>query len=75
MPETSRESETARGSLRALALGHPVITTLIVTLAMLGAVLGGLYLPPEWSLLRRAAAGALAGAGIGFFIVATRIIG
>jgi len=75
MPDTSRESEAGRGSLRDLARGHPVATTLIVTLAILGAGLGGIYLSPEWSLLRRVAAGALSGAGVGFFIVATRLIG
>lgn len=75
MPDTSRESEAGRGSLGDLARGHPVVTTLIVSLAVLGAVLGGLYLSPEWTLLRRVAAGALSGAGIGFFVVATRLIG
>ena len=75
MPDTSRESEAGRGSLRDLARGHPVVTTLIVSLAVLGAVLGGLYLSPEWPILRRVAAGALSGAGIGFFVVATRLIG
>ena len=52
-----------------------MVSALIVSPATLGAVLGGLYLPPEWSILRRVAAGALSGAGIGFFIVATRLIG
>jgi len=75
MPDTSRESEAGRGSLWNLARGHPVVTTLIVSLAVLGAVLGGLYLSPEWPILRRVAAGALSGAGIGFFVVATRLIG
>ncbi len=75
MRNTSREDKAERGSLRRLVGEHPVVTALIVTLAILGAVLGGLYLSPEWSMLRRAAAGALSGAGIGFFIVATRLIG
>ena len=52
-----------------------MVTALIVTLTILGAVLGGLYLSPEWPILRRVAAGALSGAGIGFFIVASRLIG
>ena len=75
MRNTSREDKAERGSLRRLVGEHPVVTALIVTLAILGAVLGGLYLSPEWSMLRRVAAGALSGAGIGFFIVATRLIG
>jgi len=75
MPNTSREDNAERSSLGRLVGEHPVVTALIVTLAILGAVLGGLYLPPEWSTLRRVAAGALSGAGIGFFIVATRLIG
>jgi len=75
MPDTNRESEAGRGSLGDLIRGHPVVTALIVSLAVLGAVLGGLYLPPEWPILRRVAAGALSGAGVGFFVVATRLIG
>ena len=75
MPNTSREDKAERGSLRRLVGEHPVVTALIVTLTILGAVLGGLYLSPEWPILRRVAAGALSGAGIGFFIVATRLIG
>ena len=41
MPNTSREDKAERGSLRRLVGEHPVVTALIVTLTILGAVLGG----------------------------------
>ena len=75
MPDRSGKSRAGLESLSELVREHPVITAVLATLAIGGAVLGGLYLPPEWSVLRRLAAGALSGAGIGFFIVATRLIG
>jgi len=53
---------------------HPVIcATLLVTTA-LGAVLGAILLTAEWSLARRIAAGAIAGAGTGFLVTATKML-
>ena len=75
MPPTTEKTQAESGGLLRLAREHPVVTTLLVTLAILGSILGGLYLPPEWSVIRRVAAGALSGAGIGFFVVASRLIG
>jgi hypothetical protein len=54
---------------------HPVIGVLVVTCTVAGAVLGMLYLPAEWSLLRRLAAGAFSGAGIGLLCTATKMLG
>lgn len=75
MSETPQETETNPISLVGLARRHPVVTTLLVTSTLVGAILGGLYLTPEWSLVRRVAAGALAGGGVGFFVIATKVIG
>jgi hypothetical protein len=54
---------------------HPVITGLLLSCAVAGAVLGALYLPAEWTLLRRIAAGAFSGAGVGLLCTATRMLG
>ena len=70
-------SDEANGLSGALATAkrHPIMTATVVVGLLGGAVLGGLYLDPEWSLLRRISAGALAGGGSGFFIGATKMIG
>jgi hypothetical protein len=46
---------------------------LVCTVA--GAVLGALYLTEDWSLARRLAAGTIAGAGVGFLMTATKMVG
>lgn len=43
---------------------HPWLLALTIVLVVGGAVAGFLYLSPEWTALRRTAAGAVAGAGI-----------
>ncbi|TFG95263.1 MAG: hypothetical protein E4H11_05335 [Myxococcales bacterium] len=52
---------------------HPVIVTTLVATTVLGAVLGAWLLTAEWSLARRIAAGAIAGAGTGFLLTATKL--
>jgi hypothetical protein len=52
---------------------HPVIASTVVATTVLGAVLGALLLTAEWSLARRIAAGAVAGAGTGFLLTATKM--
>ena len=52
---------------------HPVISTTLVATTALGAVLGAWLLTGEWSLARRIAAGAVAGAGIGLLFTATKL--
>ena len=72
-PPTAEKSQT--NSILVAVRQHPVMTTVLVACVVTGAVLGGLYLTPEWSLLRRVSAGALAGGGAAFFALATRVIG
>jgi hypothetical protein len=54
---------------------YPIITSVIVGCALLGVVLGIIYLPEGWHLARKIAGGALSGAGCGLIITAPRIIG
>lgn len=58
-----------RGRLRR----HPVITGVFVGGTIAGMLLGPFFLNPEWSLLRRVLAGAVAGAGIGLLMTATKL--
>ena len=52
---------------------HPVIAATLVATTATGAVVGAWLLTGEWSLARRVAAGAVAGAGTGFLLVATKL--
>jgi hypothetical protein len=54
---------------------HPVITSVLLSCTILGAVCGVWLLTGEWSLARRLLAGAVAGAGTGFLITATKMLG
>jgi hypothetical protein len=47
----------------------------MVGCTVVGAVVGVFVLPPEWSVMRRIAGGVVGGAGIGFILAATRMIG
>jgi hypothetical protein len=49
---------------------HPYITAIMV-----GIVLSVQLLPADWALARRIAAGSVAGAGVGLFITAGKMIG
>jgi len=57
------------GLLRA----HPVVAATLVGCTLLGAALGPWLLTDEWSLARQLAAGAVAGAGTGFLLTATKL--
>jgi hypothetical protein len=50
-----------------------VITAVFVGGTIAGMLLGPVFLNPEWSLLRRVLAGAVAGAGIGLLMTATKL--
>jgi len=52
---------------------HPVICATLLAATALGAVLGAILLTEDWSLARRIAAGAVAGAGTGFLVTATKM--
>ena len=54
---------------------HPVITGVRVGTTLTGAVAGFLWLSPEWSALRRIAAGGVGGFWVAFLIAATRMMG
>jgi hypothetical protein len=54
---------------------HPVITGTLLGCTLLGAVLGVYLLTEDWSLARRIAGGAVAGAGCGLLITATKMLG
>jgi hypothetical protein len=48
---------------------------LIVGCTLLGVSMGFLFLPDDWTSLRKIAGGGVAGAGFGLIITAPRIIG
>jgi hypothetical protein len=52
---------------------HPVLTSVFAGCTLAGALLGPTLLSDEWSLLRRIAAGAVAGFGTGLLITATKL--
>jgi len=54
---------------------HPVIMATLVGCTIAGAVLGFYLLTGDWSPARRIIAGALAGAGTGLLMTATKMIG
>jgi hypothetical protein len=54
---------------------HPVITGTLLGCTLAGAVLGFYLLTGDWSPARRILAGALAGAGTGLLMTATKMIG
>jgi hypothetical protein len=62
------------GWLAALAR-HPLITAVLVVCTLAGGAAGVVLLDPDWSLLRRALAGAVGGAWIGLLFTATKMVG
>lgn len=52
---------------------HPVIVGVLVACTLVGAVAGGVMLAEDWSVLRRIAAGAVAGGGVGLLLTATKM--
>ena len=79
MDEDSRRRETTVGPASTGPLDsvrrHPVITATIVGCGVIGAVLGFYLLTGDWSAARRILAGAVAGAGTGLLITATKMLG
>lgn len=70
-PETPRPPEPWWHRLRR----HPVVTGVMVTCTLVGAVAGVLWLTDDWHMARRLAAGAVAGAGTGLLLTATKMMG
>ena len=61
----------AVSSMRA----HPVITSVMASCIVLGAVSGVMLLTGDWSLARRLAAGTAAGGGVGILVCGIKMIG
>ena len=64
-----------RRSLIGVLRDYPLITATIVVCTLIGVVLGLVFLPEEWTVLRKVAGGALGGAGCGLIVTAPRIVG
>lgn len=77
MSGTDHSDQRPGAVVRLLAVirSHPVISATIIGSTLLGVALGLGLLPDDWSLARRVAGGALAGAGCGLIVTAPRIIG
>lgn len=60
-------------SIAGLFREHPIISGVFVGLTVGGVMAGVVYLPAEWHLARRVAAGALSGAGCALLITAHRM--
>jgi hypothetical protein len=69
-----KRADTPHGWKAAIS-AHPIIFGVFVTCISIGMVLGAFVLTDDWSLVRRIAAGAVGGAGVGVLITAPRIIG
>jgi hypothetical protein len=54
---------------------HPLITLIVVSCTVAGAVSGLLFLDAGWSVLRRLLAGAVGGAWVGLLFTATKMVG
>jgi hypothetical protein len=62
-----------RRALGALLRDHPVVSATLIATTLLGAAAGAILLSGEWSLARRILAGAVAGAGTGLLLTATKM--
>jgi hypothetical protein len=64
-----------QGGRKSVVSRHPVISATLLGCTALGAALGYYLLTGEWSAARRIAAGAVAGAGTGLLLTATKMLG
>lgn len=69
------ESQDESLSLRSLLRDHPIVSAILLTCTVSGAVLGAVYLSADWHLARRLAAGAVAGAGTGLLFTFNKLYG
>jgi hypothetical protein len=72
---TPDEHEKATNAAVQFVRAHPVVSTIFATCIVAGAIIGAVYLTPDWSLARRLAAGAVAGAGVALLTTASKMIG
>ncbi len=75
MAEDSTSPDREGSGWLATLARHPVISGFIISCMLGGVVLGLLYLPPDWSLMRRVLGGLVGGAGVGVFVTSHRMIG
>ena len=54
---------------------HPLLAASLGACLGLGVFAAFHFLPPEWSTLRRSAAGIVGGTGVWFLMVAPRLVG
>jgi hypothetical protein len=57
----------------SLLKSHPILTSAFALFIAAGAVIGLLYLPPDWAVLRRLAAGGVAGAGLVLLVAGPKL--
>jgi hypothetical protein len=75
MDEVSQAGEPRGRGVRGVVARHPVITATLLGCTAIGALLGVVLLTGEWSVARRALAGAVAGGGTGLLVTATKMLG
>jgi enoyl reductase-like protein len=73
--ESSGDPAASGSGLAARLRRHPVIVGVMGVCTVGGTALGAVYLTGDWSLAHRLAAGAVAGAGFGLLLTATKMIG
>ena len=71
-----RESESSHGAAGPLAIlrRNRAFSALFAICIVAGSVCGVVYLPDDFSLLRKLVGGALGGGGIAFLMTATKMI-
>jgi hypothetical protein len=57
----------------SLLKSHPILTSTFALFIAAGAVIGLLYLPPDWAVLRRLAAGGVAGGGVVLLVAGPKL--
>lgn len=60
-------------TMLSLLKSHPILTSAFALFIAAGAVIGLLYLPPDWAVLRRLAAGGVAGAGLVLLVAGPKL--
>jgi hypothetical protein len=69
------ESRKPSGAAVRVVTEHPVLTGIFAICVIGGAIVGAVLLTEDWSMARRLAAGAVAGAGVALLTTAPKIIG
>jgi NADH:ubiquinone oxidoreductase subunit F (NADH-binding) len=75
MSEATPPPESRRSAWLAVLARYPVLSGVLIGSTLLGALAGYVFLSGDWSVGRRILGGAVGGAGVGFLITATRLVG